>query len=196
MAVSANRRWIYLGLGLAAGYGLVRLIWAPRLRPGETRLLLIGDSLAVGLAPYLRDLSGRERIAFASLAKVGTRIDQWAASSDLQNLLASFRPNMILVSLGTNDEYLQGADAVERQRAALRRLVVLLMKASPQFIIWIGPPTLPKATNGIVPMLKAEIPSRDYFPSEQLVIPRGPDGIHPTARGYAGWAGAIWHWLS
>jgi lysophospholipase L1-like esterase len=45
-------------------------------------------------------------------------------------------------------------------------------------------------------MLKAEIPSRDYFPSDQLAIPRGPDGIHPTARGYAGWAGAIWQWLA
>jgi lysophospholipase L1-like esterase len=192
----SNRRWIYVGLGLAAGYGLVRIIWAPRIKPGETRLLVIGDSLAVGLAPYLRDMAGRERIAFASLAKVGTRIDQWADSASLRELLAKFRPTVVLVSLGTNDEYLTGADAVERQRAAMRRLVALLMTVTPQHIIWIGPPTLPKATNGIVPMLKAEIPSRDYFPSDQLAIPRGPDGIHPTARGYAGWAGAIWQWLA
>jgi hypothetical protein len=192
----SNRRWIYVGLGLAAGYGLVRLIWAPRLKPGETRLLLVGDSLAVGLAPYFRDMAGRERVVFASLAKVGTRIDQWAVSSDLRELLTSFRPTVVLVSLGTNDEYLQGADAVERQRTALAKLINLIMTAGPQHIIWIGPPSLPKASNGIVPMLKATIPSRDYFPSEALTISRGPDGIHPTARGYAGWAGAIWQWLS
>ncbi len=35
-----------------------------------------------------------------------------------------------------------------------------------------------------------------YFHSEKLEMPRGPDNLHPTARGYAGWAGAIWHWLS
>jgi len=35
-----------------------------------------------------------------------------------------------------------------------------------------------------------------YFPSQRLTIPRGADQLHPTARGYAAWAGAIWQWLS
>lgn len=192
----SSRRWIYVGLGLAAGVGLVKLIFASRLKPGETRLLVVGDSLAVGLSPYLNDLAKSERIGFSSLAIVGTRIDQWSDSAALRERLASFRPTVVLVSLGTNDEYMSG-DVVARQQAALGRLVALLMTAAPEHIVWIGPPTLPKPTsNGIVAMLKVNIPSRDYFPSESLTIPRGPDGIHPTARGYAGWAGAIWQWLS
>lgn len=195
MGVS-SRRWIYVGLGLAAGYGMVRLLFAPRLKPGESRVLLVGDSLAVGLSPYLADMAKQERIGFSSLAVVGTRIEQWADNPSLRERLASFRPTIVLVSLGTNDEYLIGADVVTRQQAALRRLVSLLMTASPEHVVWVGPPTLPKASNGVVAMLKATVPSRDYFPSESLTIPRGPDGIHPTARGYAGWAGAIWQWLS
>lgn len=175
---------------------MVRLLFAPRLKPGESRVLVVGDSLAVGLSPYLADMAKQERIGFSSLAVVGTRIEQWADNPSLRERLASFRPTIVLVSLGTNDEYLIGSDVVTRQQAALRRLVSLLMTASPEFIVWVGPPSLPKASNGIVAMLKATIPSRDYFPSESLTIPRGPDGIHPTARGYAGWAGAIWQWLS
>lgn len=174
----------------------MRLIFAPRLKPGESRVLVIGDSLAVGLSPYLADMAKQERIGFSSLAIVGTRIDQWSDNAALKERLTSFRPTIVLVSLGTNDEYLSGSDAVTRQQAALRRLVALLMTASPEHIIWIGPPTLPKPTNGIVAMLQDAVPSRDYFHSESLTIPRGPDGIHPTARGYAGWAGAIWQWLS
>lgn len=192
----SNRRWIYVSLGLAAGYGLVRLMFGPRIKPGETRLLLVGDSLAVGLAPYLKDLAAAERIQFSSLATVGTRIDQWSDNAALRERLQSFRPTVVLVSLGTNDEYMGGKDVVERQQAHLVRLVGLLMTAQPEHILWIGPPALPKPTNGIVPMLKEQIPGRDYFPSDQLTIPRGPDRIHPTARGYAGWAGAIWQWLS
>jgi len=192
----ATRQWIYVGLGLAAGYGLVRTIWRPRLRPGESRLLLVGDSLAVGMAPYFRELASAARIPFTSLAVVGTRIDQWSDNPTLRDTLASFRPTIVLVSLGTNDEYLTGADAVTRQRAALDRLLKLLGTAAPQDVIWIGPPTLPKRSNGIVAMLQDAIPSSDYFPSQALTLPRGPDGIHPTARGYAGWAGTIWQWLS
>lgn len=192
----ATRQWIYVGLGLAAGYGMMKLVSAPRIKPGATRLLLVGDSLAVGMAPYFQSMAQQARIPFTSLAVVGTRIDQWADNAALRSTLQSFRPTLVLVSLGTNDEYMQGADVVSRQRGALDRLRAMIT-ASTADLVWIGPPTLPKASsNGIVGMLRDAIPSADYFPSEALTLPRGPDGIHPTARGYAGWAGAIWQWLS
>jgi hypothetical protein len=191
----ANRRWIYAGLALAAGYGMVRLIAPRRLHPGKTRLLLIGDSLAVGMAPPFRELATGNRIAFEAVGKTGTRIDQWADSVGLGETLGSFRPSLTLISLGTNDEYLTGSDAVSRQREKTRLLIARIKTAGSDYV-WIGPPTLPKPTNGIVAMLRDEIPSSHYYPSDALTIPRGGDGIHPTARGYAGWAGAIWQWLS
>ena len=174
---------------------MVRLIRPSRLHAGSTRLLVIGDSLAVGMAPPLRELATLARIAFQANAKVGTRIDQWADSSTLTDALGSFHPTLTLVSLGTNDEYLTGSDAVVRQREKTRQLLAKI-KASGSDYVWIGPPTLPKASNGIVAMLRDEIPSSHYYPSDALEIPRGGDGIHPTARGYAGWAGALWQWLS
>lgn len=192
----SSRSWIYAGLGVAAigtAVGLVRILAAPRVRSGKSRVFLFGDSLAVGLAPHLKALFEETGVPFAQVSKSGTRIDQWANSEVLQKKLSEFQPTIILVSLGTNDEYIPGA-AVERQQPyldALRDNVGVHGE-----LVWIGPPTLPKESNGIVEMIKDEIPSSHYFASDQLSIPRGPDNIHPTARGYAAWAGSIWRWLS
>lgn len=192
-----NKAWIYAGLAVGAGtaaVGLVKLLSGPRLHPGRSRLLLVGDSLAVGLAPHLKALSAEAGIAFDSLAKEGTRIDQWANSQKLQEKLRSFQPTLVLVSLGTNDEYLS-AGAPERQAPYLQALLRNIRALAPE-VAWIGPPTLPKATNGVVEMIRSGVPDSHYYPSENLDIARGPDAIHPTARGYAAWAGSLWRWLS
>jgi lysophospholipase L1-like esterase len=192
-----DRRLIYAGLLIATGIGLARLlVRGPKIKPGESRVLLIGDSLAVGLAPPMRSLAAESNVEFFSLAKEGTRIDQWASgswSAQLDAALASFAPTLVLVSLGTNDEYMMG-DAVTRQAPFLEALLAKLRDAGAE-VVWIGPPTLPKPTNGIVAMLVAAIPDTNYFPSSSLAIPRASDGIHSTPRGYAGWAGSIWSWM-
>lgn len=193
-----ERRWLYAGLAVVAGVGLTTLIRrGPKIVPGKTRLLLIGDSLAVGLGPPMQAIARDQKIPFDAVAEVGTRIDQWATRPDLDQHLAAFHPTLVLVSLGTNDEYMQGAGVVSRQAQKLQALLAKLHAAGAD-VVWIGPPTLPKPqSNGIVPMLKATIPASHYFPSDTaLTLPRGPDQIHPTVAGYAGWAGALWQWLS
>lgn len=204
-----SKQWLYGGLLLVAGLGMFRLLNGPRIKKGM-RVLLIGDSLAVGTAPHFATMAKEAGVDFKSLAIVGTRIDQWAASPELKSLLASFEPDLILVSLGTNDSFMQGADITSRQQAQLEKLLALLTSFSrskdyglgPEHIVWIGPPTLPNPPSPGIPKMiqdssgSALAPRYYYFHSERLDLPRGPDKIHPTARGYAGWAGAIWHWLS
>lgn len=187
---------MYAGLGVVAGVGLLRALWPsrPRVVSGQTRLLLVGDSLAVGLGPPLRALSKDQSVSFDQLAKEGTRIDQWAGSQKLVEKLQTFKPTLVLVSLGTNDEYMTG-DAVKRQAPFLEQLLQRL-GASGVEVGWIGPPKLPRPTNGITPLLQSRVPASHYFHSEALQIPRGPDQLHPTLKGYAGWAGMIWQWLS
>lgn len=205
----SSRQWIYAGLLLVAGLGMVRLLNGPRIRRG-LRVLLIGDSLAVGMAPHFSMLAKDAGVEFKSLAKVGTRIDQWASSAELKKLAESFKPDLVLVSLGTNDEFMRGADVVQKQQVQLEKLLAVLTEwpraidygLGPEHIVWIGPPTLPNPPSPDVAKMIQESagsvlsPKFHYFHSEKLTIPRGPDGIHPTVRGYAGWAGAIWHWLS
>ncbi len=191
-----------------AGLGAARLLSGPRLRKGM-RVLLIGDSLAVGMAPHFAALAKEAGVDFKALATVGTRIDQWASNADLKKLLESFQPELVLVSLGTNDEFMQG-DAVKKQQPQLEKLLALLTQwprsrdygLGAEHIVWIGPPTLPNPPSPGIPKMIQDAagsvlaPRFSYFHSERLQMPRGPDGIHPNVRGYAGWAGAIWHWLS
>lgn len=205
----SSKQWLYAGLAVVAGIGMVRLLNGPRLRRGE-RVLLIGDSLAVGMAPHFAALAKEAGIELKSLAISGTRIDQWASSAELAKALEGFQPDLVLVSLGTNDSFMQGADVVAKQQVQLEKLLNVLSTwprkkdygLGADNVVWIGPPTLPNPPSpGMAKMIQdsagnALSPRLHYFHSEKLEIPRGPDKLHPTVRGYAGWAGAIWHWLS
>jgi len=164
-----------------------------RLVDENTRLLLVGDSMAVGLTHYLRLLADEEGIEdYMALATSGTRIDQWARSGELERALEAFEPTLILVSLGTNDAHL-GPGAADRQAPYLEELLDML-EESGATVVWIGPPELPFEDTEIRELLEDEAPR--YFDSLDYDIPRGPDDLHPTASGYAGWAGAIWQWLT
>jgi len=191
-----DRRWIYGGLLLAGGIGVARLVTAhPKVRV-DTRLLLIGDSLAQGLSPHLKELSTEEGVPYLGAGVSGTRIDQWIHSQWLDSALRDFDPTLVLVSLGTNDAYsnLEPHQIVEYTKALLERL------GDEVEVVWVGVPALPPTYGGRSPkveLLEAiEQEAPYYFESHDLEIPRGPDGLHPTAHGYAGWAGSIWDWLT
>lgn len=191
--------WIYAGLGLAAGVGLVMASSSsstaaptggpgpaggpapggvPLLRPGD-RVLLIGDSLAQGLGTPMKQLLGND---FRADGRVGTRIVDWAPYQ-----VPAPGPNLVLISLGTND--MRMMDPTTEQSA----LAALLAKFRGTRVAWIAPPTMPFPDRGVRAMLaRAGVP---IFPSDSLVIPRGPDQIHPTVIGYAGWAGNLVTWL-
>jgi len=211
-----NRAWIYVGLGAATltAVGLVEILGAPTLRKGD-RVLLVGDSLAVGLSAPFGALCQESGIAFQALATVGTRIDQWAQSQPLSDALAAFQPTIVLISLGTNDAYMlpsPGQDIGARQAPYMEELLSKIETAGPRAIVWISPPTLPAAAVSLGPVMALITsehavsfprlkPRVAFFPTQSLDVPveqlpRGPDGIHPVPRGYAAWAGALWQWLT
>lgn len=190
---SKKRLWIWTGLVLVAGVGLaVSASAAPPpksvLAPG-TRLLLIGDSLAVGLATPLGQIAQESGVTLKTDARSGTRIDQWANQPWLASVVASFRPTVILVSLGTNDMKL--ADPATTQKPFLIRLAALLRGTGAR-VVWIAPPTMPFPDKGVQALIRTS--GFPVFGSEALTIPRTSDGIHPTAAGYAGFAGSVWRW--
>lgn len=208
-----DRRWILGGILLAGGIGLVTAI---RRRPRLTehsRLLMFGDSMAQGLDPHMKALSKEAGIPYFVAAAPGTRIDQWASSHKLVGYLTDFQPTITLVVLGTNDAYMSG-NVWEKQAPHMEALVKKLREFSNvnvndapgshysagTEIVWIGPPALPNPHGGRAP--NAEFLSSlaehapHYFDSAAYEIPRGPDGLHPSAAGFAGWAGQIWSYLS
>lgn len=194
---ATDRTWLYAGLLVAAGFGVASLLKrGPQIRRGQ-KLLLFGDSLAVGLSPVLGQLAKENGVAFAGLGKVGSTIREWAGTGELgAGLRARLaeKPNLVLCSLGTNDEYLSAASA-QAELPALDALIALV-RASGAELGWIGHPTLAKPGNGIGEVIRSKFPENRYFHSEKLEIPRGGDGLHPTVKGYAGWAGQIWLWIT
>lgn len=194
MSIAATRLLVYAGvLAVGVGTAAVALAGPPKIKPGM-RVFLLGDSLAVGLSRPLSALARDHKVGFESMAKEGTRIDQWANNAAVFEAIQRFKPDLILVSLGTNDEYMK-LDAGVRQAPYLIKLLEKLRSSAP--VAWIGPLRLPKATsNGAIPLILEHVPSHMYFPSQKLPVPRAGDGRHPTTAGYAGWAAKIWDWIT
>jgi hypothetical protein len=77
--------------------------------PNE-RVMVIGDSLGSGVEPLLQSaLRTRNVGAFLGISVKGTNTLQWcstrySAGRLLEESLASFKPTLVLISLGTNDE--------------------------------------------------------------------------------------------
>lgn len=194
---SGKRLWLYTGLALVAGVGLVSaaskknskaLPSKPTLQPGS-KVLLIGDSFAQGLAPPLKQLFTEHGILFLADGRLGTTIAQWAKQPWLDVLLTKGRPDVVLVSLGTNDMKL--VDPL-LERPALLVLVDKLKQISGS-VVWVTPPSVPFPDRGLRSMLtETGVP---LFHSESLTIQRGPDALHSTISGYAGWAGSLFRWL-
>ena len=192
-----DRRWLLGGVLLAGGFGFVRAVsYRPKLTP-ESRILLLGDSMAQGMLPHFRKLSEEEGLSYVGAGLPGTRIDQWVDSNWLTKKLSEFAPTHALVVLGTNDAYAAQGHSYVRERT---KELVEKIEAAGAHPIWIGAPKLPENyfSNRLDEDVLDHIRSatRYYFASEDYDIPRGPDELHPSAGGYAGWAGAIWNWLT
>ncbi len=102
------------------------------------------------------------------------------------------RPTLTLCSLGTNDEYLS-PDSARLEVPMLLELVERVRSSST--LGWIGPPTLPRPGNGFSAIIREHVKPSHYFDSARYQIPRAGDGLHPTVKGYTGWAGQIWLWV-
>lgn len=191
--------WIAAGLAAAGALLLVQKTSAaktqrslPRLT-ASSRVLLIGDSLAVGLKSPLSVLASADGLAFRGAGIGGTHIGSWTGGH-LSNALA-FNPTLVLVSLGTNDAYMMVDDVWARQEPKLRMLLEKI-RAQGAEIVWIGPPSLPdpygrkSVDQNFLVQLRAHAPN--YMDSTGLDLPRA-DRLHPTGAGYQQWASEIWN---
>lgn len=206
-----ERQWVWGSLAIVGGVGLVLATRqlaqppdagappspgaapnagaGPRVIAPGARVLLIGDSLAQGLAPPLMQLARTDGVHLTARGRQSTTIAQWADQPWLAQALAEGPFALVLVSLGTNDMKLARPAA---EAAALDRLLGRI-RATGALVVWIAPPTMPFPDPGVRALVAStRVPT---FPSETLSIPRSADGIHGSIAGYAGWAGALWRWL-
>ena len=194
----------------SAQSGLRPVVWP------QERVLLIGDSLAVGLEdPMEKALRARNVGAFKSIAVGGTQINHWAWSGShpharsLDAALADFRPTLVLISLGTNDEaargvvdhkgdpavppYGPGFSVAHQRKDSIPKLASKLAGVRS---VWIGPPVTGRwePDRAFRNLIAATWPGR-YFNTEQITLAKQPDDLHLSGSGYRLWNDAIVTWL-
>ena len=165
-------------------------------QPSETiakkqKILLLGDSLAEGMAKEFVKKASAADYAKSVQAKGGTRCKDW--SGKIEKLMINFRPGLTIISLGTNDA---GPENVEDQRQYVRNIRDIAKKYNSK-ILWILPRKLPKKFKGqenIRKIIKEEI-NTDVFDSSHLDLPMSNDKIHPIKNGYDAWFCSIWNYL-
>ncbi len=198
--------WLAFGLIAGGAYFLLRSaraaspVWR-KIDFAKDRLLLVGDSLAVGLGAKLAE-EGAE-VANRTVAKSGAQITAFVGNggmvSALEQAIAEFNPTVILVSLGTNDEAVRKSKPEMDVAAAKAQQVDELLKRFVGYhTIWIGPPSF-KAwpmDRKFRDMLMMKVGPENYFPTETAFNDdRANDGIHFTTRGYGKWLKSIGHWI-
>jgi hypothetical protein len=154
---------------------------APAARAAGGPVMVVGDSLAVGMRPFLVPMLGNRVAAFD--ARTGRTTPQ--GMQVLRRLLTTVKPATVVVSLGTND----GPDAARFANRIRRILVALPPRAC---VVWpsiIRPPR--KGTyDGLDRVLRRQA-RRDpsfHVPSWDYAVLRGevrlPDEVHPDQFGF------------
>jgi lysophospholipase L1-like esterase len=152
-------------------------------------VLLVGDSMAEGIGPYLQKKVEASGGRFINGQERSSTIIWWQGSGKLQQLLGQYHPDIVFIALGSNEIFLEQPEA----RAPLIKEMVAELGTRPAF--WIGPPSW-KPDKGLVHVIDENFQPDHFYNSNDLKVPRAPDGKHPTAQGYQTWTELIWNWYA
>src|SRR4051794_25601482 len=171
---------LLLGLALVAAVARPVAAAHARYAAGAPSVLVVGDSLAVGLKPYLGDLLGENPTWDAVSGRTTPQ-----GMTALRGALRRIQPRTVIVSLGTND----GPDP-ERFRDRMRRTLAAMPQA--QCVVWSALSRPPRkgpflAMNQVL-REEAQRDHRLVIVAWDRVVARGqvtlPDGLHPDPAGY------------
>lgn len=183
--------------------------WAdqgPLIRQGD-RVVLMGDSQAFLLAHDMAPLAGQVFVSFSSVAEPGSSVISWANGLDRQwHQVRRFRPDTVLVSLGSNDACI-GPRVVRNERPFLQRFMRRMQSVGARKVVWLGPPDLggagklPHAKQGLR-LFAQMIKDADviYLDARRIQVPLWDDRLHcsrprwpgDTADGCLRWAKWVW----
>ncbi len=155
--------------------------------------LHVGDSevgYASGLCVPLGQSLRARGIEFHTDSWTSAGLQTVASGDKLDKLVGAFKPDLLLLNLGTNNLGYPNADAL----AELTRAVAKKASKVSQ-CVWIGPPHLPsgdKTEARVVKVLAENAAPCMYFDSQALDLPLQADKIHPDGTGAARWEKNLW----
>lgn len=170
---------------------VVQVVESPPMAKKGDPIMLVGDSLAVGLETEFTRLAKVEGYVPSHHVIGGTATWQWLRWIDGD--MDRNKPKVVVVSLGTNDA--AGYDAVQRDPKVFSRLVSAV-EAKGGHVVWLGPPNISASRISKIQVTRELIKSSAplFFESEALKLTLS-DGIHTTGDGYRMWMDAAWSWM-
>jgi hypothetical protein len=155
-----------------------------------TRVLQTGDSMVGGgLSLALRPMFEADGAKYhRDVIESGT-IHEFAQNDHLPGLIASFKPDLILLTLGANHV----PHSIDPDKELGPYLPKLIKRVSGIDCYWIAPPLWKPATQAkFNEWLKEHVAPCRFYDSSSLDIARRPDKIHPNEKGGAVWAADFW----
>jgi len=152
-------------------------------------VLLVGDSMAEGVAQWLQKKVEEAGGRFIDGHERSSTIIWWQEGGHFSESLALNQPDIVFIALGSNELFLQQPEA----RAPLIKKMVEELGAREAY--WIGPPSW-KPDTGLVHVIDDNFQPGHFYNSNDLKVPRQPDGKHPTVEGYKVWTELVWDWYA
>ena len=163
--------------------------------PRPKKVLLLGDSMVGygrGLSLALKKRFEAEGIEFHWDAKTSASVQSFDGSDVLERMIKLFDPDLILLSLGTNNLSYPNPDAFGGNVESLAKK----MGDHGRACVWVGPlkPSWKWNPHSLEVIRDHSAPCR-YFDSTGVVAPIQTDHIHPTDVGGEKWAGPLVEFL-
>lgn len=155
----------------------------------DSKVLLIGDSLAYGLKTPLKKKAKAAEINFVVDARGGTTLHDWYEKGWAKIAIEKQHPSIVLISLGTNDS------GYKKKFAIRAKQFVDMIQDMDITVVWILPPKMPFSVEFVWKGVW-ETEATGILDSRCLDLPREKDRIHPTFKSYNKWADEIWNYLT
>lgn len=153
------------------------------------RVLHTGDSMVGGgLCKALQPRFEAEGAKFYRDVWESGRIFQFAASARIPKLLQKIDPDLVILTLGSNDVWLNEPEQIAKGAEKIAKIV----SEGGRECWWLAPPIWKPYFKGIVDLLREHTAPCAFFDASDLEMQRRPDGIHPTDKGGETWADGVW----
>jgi len=155
-----------------------------------SRVLHIGDSqmkagLQAKMAKHLRDKGA----IYRGKQWKGSRSKSWVISGKAKRLIDEFKPNVVIITLGTN---VMISNKPSRHMGWVRALIE---RVGNRACYWMGPPPVFEDKHGFVDLLSKQMGKCRYFDSNKLNIKK-KKSFHLTKNQGEMWADMVWNWMN
>ena len=154
------------------------------------RILLIGDSECGGLCFPLNDYCEQNgHKLLLTLAWNSATVFNFAFSDTINKIILKYKPSYLFIVFGLNE--LPARDLEQRKKAADQ----FAKKISGIPYLWIGPANYMN-DYGINKVFESAAETDCFFLTNNMDLPRGDDGRHPSIKGYRLWMDSIAKWIN